>query len=163
MLCKKVRFKGFTLIELLIVIAIIGIIAAIAVPNLLVAFHKAKQKSTMGDMRTIGTAVDSYITDNFRAPGLGTISEVSGLVSHLIPLHTKTVPVLDGWGGSFQFQSGSAGSGQEDFYSIISYGRDSAAGVIDINNDDYNITAIHHFNNDLCYSNGNFTYGPRTK
>ena len=50
--------KGFTLIELLIVVAIIGIIAAIAIHNLLVAMQKGKQKATMGDMKTIGSAVE---------------------------------------------------------------------------------------------------------
>src|SRR6187200_3441063 len=55
--------KGFTLIELLIVVAIIGIIVAIAIPNLLNAIQRAKQKRTMADMRSIGTAAESYSID----------------------------------------------------------------------------------------------------
>ena len=47
------KSKGFTLIELLIVIAIIGIVAAIAIPNLLTALQKGKLKATMGDMKSI--------------------------------------------------------------------------------------------------------------
>ena len=54
------RIEGFTLIELLIVVAIIGIIAAIAIPNLLNAIDRGKQKRTMADLRSIGTAVESY-------------------------------------------------------------------------------------------------------
>ncbi|MBI3447802.1 MAG: prepilin-type N-terminal cleavage/methylation domain-containing protein, partial [Acidobacteria bacterium] len=58
------KTQGFTLIELLIVVAIIGIIAAIAIPNLLNAIDRGKQKRTMSDMRSVGTAVESYAVDN---------------------------------------------------------------------------------------------------
>ena len=57
------RQKGFTLIELLIVVAIIGIIAAIAIPNLLNAINRGRQKRTMADLRSLATAIESYQVD----------------------------------------------------------------------------------------------------
>ncbi len=58
------RTFAFTLIELLIVVAIIGILAAIAVPNFLNAQVRAKIAKVDGDMRTLATALESYRLDN---------------------------------------------------------------------------------------------------
>ena len=56
--------KGFTLIELLIVVAIIAILAAIAVPNFLEAQTRAKVSRIKSDVRSFVTAVESYRLDN---------------------------------------------------------------------------------------------------
>ena len=55
---------GFTLIELLIVVAIIGILAAIAVPNFMNAQIRAKVAKANSEMRSLGTAVEMYRLDN---------------------------------------------------------------------------------------------------
>src|SRR5437016_6541420 len=58
--------SGFTLIELLIVVAIIAILAAIAVPNFLEAQTRAKVSRVKADMRSMATAIESYRVDNNR-------------------------------------------------------------------------------------------------
>lgn len=58
-----VRWRGFTLIELLIVVAIIAILAAIAVPNFLEAQTRSKIARAQSDMRTISTALEAYRVD----------------------------------------------------------------------------------------------------
>jgi len=66
--------RAFTLIELLIVVAIIAILAAIAVPNFLEAQVRAKVSRVKNDARAVATAMDTYYVDNNSYPPQGPIT-----------------------------------------------------------------------------------------
>ena len=147
----RIRSKqGFTLIELLIVVAIIGIIAAIAIPNLLNAIQRGKQKRTMADMRSIGTAVESYQVDNGIPPNNTAGDAKTQLSAVLEPTFIRQLPSLDGWKGTVQWAHASG----SDEYTLQSYGKGSVAASCTIN------ITTKGFTDDLCYSNGQFTQYP---
>jgi general secretion pathway protein G len=65
---KTTRESGFTLIELMIVMTIIGLLAAIAIPSYLKSITKAKEAVLKEDLHTMRTAIDSYTVDKEKAP-----------------------------------------------------------------------------------------------
>lgn len=65
---RTCNHQGFTLIELLIVVAIIAILAAIAIPNFLAAQIRAKVSRAQSEQRTTATALESYMVDNNTYP-----------------------------------------------------------------------------------------------
>ncbi len=161
---KKRNKKGFTLIELLIVVAIIGIIVAIAIPNLLNAIQRAKQKRTMGDMRTAGTAAEAYAVDFNRYPAaagytlpsgfslptgtFGQPSPPTGFCLQVTPTYVRVLPISDGWNSFFMY----GGGGQN--YAILSNGKDGT------NEASPAFGETTNFNNDIIFIDGQFVQYP---
>ena len=140
------REKGFTLIELLIVVAIIGIIAAIAIPNLLNAIDRGKQKRSMADIRSIGTAVESYAVDNNFYPK----NQAAVPTTLISPIYIRTVPATDGWNTNWEFASDAPGTQ----YTIESWAKDAT------DNADANVQT-GDFNCDIVFVNGQFYQWPQ--
>lgn len=106
--------RGFSLIELLIVVMIIGIIAAIAIPAFMDAIDRSKQRRSMGDMHSLITANATYKLDlQVYTPNLMDLQFQSYL---------QVVILNDAWGNGFVYNTNG------DNYDLTSRGRDGAAG-----------------------------------
>ncbi len=142
--------NGFTLIELLIVVAIIGIIAAIAIPNLLNAIDRSKQKRTMADMRSVGTACEEYSIDNNFYPVQTTQGAVSAIATSLEPTYIKVTPTKDGWNWNIQYGTAAGGLG----YTVRSLAKDGTKNGTSGQTTDFNCDIIFQAGQFVAYPSG---------
>jgi len=135
------RQRGFTLIVMLSVVAIIGIIAALLIPNFLDALQKAKQKRTVADARNVGTAEMSWLTDQIAAAAAGAASTsnsvalgsyssatVSVMKTKLVPQYIQDIPQKDGWKDNYDYYLSTSNFSKKQIMLIRS---DGQLGVAD--------------------------------
>jgi prepilin-type N-terminal cleavage/methylation domain-containing protein len=165
------RQKGFTLIELLIVVAIIGIIAALLIPNFLDALQKAKQKRTVADMRNVGTAAFSWLTDQVSAAAAGAPATTVDLGSSfytsstktvyeqvLVPQYVQSIPEKDGWKQNYVYYLETSDVLKRTVMAIASGGRSVAPTT-----GPYTVTGFDptDYDQDIIWADGFFVRWPQ--
>jgi general secretion pathway protein G len=131
-----------------------AIVAAIAIPNMLNAIDRGKQKRTMADIRSIGTVFEAYAIDNERYPATAGLAEVQSIADEVEPVYIRTLPLVDGWGNSILIAS----NGQA--YVIVSAGKDGELEA------DWNAEmeiephSTSSFTNDIVFGSGQFLIWP---
>jgi prepilin-type N-terminal cleavage/methylation domain-containing protein len=153
------RRRGFSLVELLIALAVIGIIAAIAIPNLISAIERGRQKRTMSDMRSLSTAWEARATDynRYNAAGYVVAPNTIDCSALLSPTYIRDVPSRDGWNHLFVTGADAAQASATTLaarYQIVSYGRD---GAVSTSSPDGGTT---NFDCDIVLENGAFKIYP---
>ncbi len=150
---------GFTLVELLVVLAILGILSAIAIGRYRIAVETAKQRVSMANVRNVGMIVSFYQLEQNKYPlcpggdmGTWQICTVEDIKPILIPPSPEALltnfAVKDGWGNDYIYES--------DGYNYIvrCYGKN---GVPD---GPISPTTRHNFDLDIYFENGTFTASP---
>lgn len=126
----------------LIIIFMIGVLAAIAIPNFITAKERATQKRTMADMRAVGMELERYHSSHGVYP---------------LTVGDLDVPRVDGWKRVLKYECTSADT-TCDGYILASAGKDGRFEFDSLR--DYNETSTENFNCDIVYANGSFVQYP---
>lgn len=138
---RKNKQQGFTLIEIMVVVVIIGVLAALVVPQIMNRPDQAKIVVAQGDLKAISAALEMYRLDNGVYPGTqqGLVALVTRPAGNPVPRnwnkdgYLKQLP-SDPWGNEYLYLS----PGQHGAFDLYSLGADAKQGGeganADINN-----------------------------
>jgi general secretion pathway protein G len=125
------RQRGFTLLEIMVVVVIIGILAALVVPNIIGRPDEARQIAARQDVASLMQALKLYRLDNLRYPATeqGLQALATKPTTGLIPPNWKPGGYVerlpkDPWGNPYQYLN----PGVQGEIDVFSYGADGAAG-----------------------------------
>ncbi|HYW49667.1 MAG TPA: prepilin-type N-terminal cleavage/methylation domain-containing protein [Gemmatimonadaceae bacterium] len=104
--------KGFTLIELLIVVVIIGILAAVAIPKFSGTKQRAARAAGISDIRNLATSQEAYYADSNRYAGIADTGNAPGKMNFSTSAGNTALTLVGtstGWSGVVDIQSGRCG------------------------------------------------------
>jgi len=135
---------AIALVAAFLFVPLAGIMAAIAIPNFLNAVDRGKQKRTMADIRSIGTAVEAFRLQKNAYPDAETIGDLGAA---LAPEYIEVMPPTDGWQHPLQVESNG------EHYLIYSFGKDGTGTSCEN-------ALTTTFDDQICFADGEFVRSP---
>jgi type II secretory pathway pseudopilin PulG len=145
---------------LLALVVVVGIIAALLIPNFLDALQKARQKRAVIELQTIGQAVEAYKAEHDYAPAA---TDLAGLAAALSP--GSSIPRLDPWQHPFRYACWQESPSEKgcDHYRIASAGRDGKFEHSDLKEYQPGEFVPTEYDRDIVYGDGAFVVRPGRK